>query len=147
MRLFLCIKVSYDKFIQFSVTFCICLFITVIASQFFLLSDNQKNISVVNEFDGEIINDEYSVKLKMISGTPSDKIFILVNGEEYESFLSEEISVHVNCQSVIEIYNNENYPVAVEISEIGEKIDILMNNGRVDIKNIGTLCRVNPKTE
>lgn len=147
MRLFLCMKVSYDKFIQFSVTFCICLFITVIASQFFLLSDNHISISVSNKFDGKIFNDEYSIKLKMISGIPSDKIFVLLNGDEYDKFSSDEICIYVDRQSVIEIYNNENYPVSVEISEIGDNVDVLMNNGIVDVKNIGILCRVNPKNE
>ena len=133
----------------FTGCFCAVLACGIIAVQLGMREPKTRNILTdIDILDGAIlagtdsILDVGHITLTINSGTPSDKIKILVNGEEIDVFNSDTKEIKITNQSVIEINNTGKSEVSIALKNISDNLTTVLNNEEITVKGTKILCRV-----
>lgn len=142
-------KDIYNKFMLFLGMFCIVLGISVLLSQIGLRIDATRNmLTSADILDGAIaagvegLTDTGTITLEITDGKPSEKILILINGNEEDSFTEAKKDIIITSQSVIEIKNTTKKLVKVKLSSVSENLDAVLNNEEIEVVGTKVLCRV-----
>ena len=130
-------------------TFLVFLLVVVSISQIGLLFvKSRQYLTNVDILEGAIsvgsqsYIDKGTLTMTLLSGKPSEKIEILVNGEVIDNFNEKIKTIDIMSQSVIEIKAPKDTPIEVELTNISDTLKTVLNNEKIYVKGIEVLCRV-----
>ena len=130
-------------------TFLVFLLVVVSISQIGLLFvKSRQYLTNVDVLEGAIsvgsqsYIDKGTLTMTLLSGKPSEKIEILVNGEVVDNFNEKIKTIDIMSQSVIEIKAPKDTPIEVELTNISDTLKTVLNNEKIYVKGIEVLCRV-----
>ena len=126
----------------------IVLAIVVAVSQVGLIIEGTRHyFTAVDILDGAIpvsgnVAKSGELKLLLHEGKPSEKIIVLINGDEYSTFDQEEMTIPITNQSVVEILNNSGKKIKVSVTNISDNLTCTYMAPDTVVDNISVLCRV-----
>ena len=127
----------------------ILLAVVVVISQIGLVIEGTRHyLTGVDILDGAVpasgggVVKSGELTLSLDDGTTSDKISLLINGDEYTTFSQDKITIPITNQSVVEVVNNTKQKIKVSVADMSDNLTCTYMATDTTVDNISVICRV-----